>query len=106
MRVKYCSGILISCSFNILDNTISIGLGFLILKKKNTTFNISYGDSVALESVAKYIIKTVEKGKLEVTTKDLEYPDRGTLNISRAKELLGYNPKLDYIEGINKLLEE
>ena len=93
--------------FTYIDDLID-GL-ILVMENKNShniTFNLSYGDSVALESVAKYIIATIGKGKLVVSTKDLEYPDRGTLNVSRAKELLGYNPKLSYIEGINKLLEE
>jgi nucleoside-diphosphate-sugar epimerase len=69
------------------------------------TFNITRGKSIPIENVAKYIIKTIGKGTVEIRLSDMNYPERGTLNIDKAKKILGYNPKWDFTEGVEKTIE-
>ena len=33
------------------------------------------------------------------------YPRRGTLDITRAKNMLGYNPEVDFDEGLKRYYE-
>jgi UDP-glucose 4-epimerase len=69
------------------------------------TFNLTRGKSVPIENVAKHIVSVVGKGKVEVGLSDLDYPSRGTLNINKAKTILGYDPKWDITAGVNKTIE-
>jgi nucleoside-diphosphate-sugar epimerase len=68
---------------------------------KNTSFNITYGNAITLQQAAEEIIKiTGSKSKIIDTGRNTLYPDRGTLDISRAKQLVGYNPKFSFAEGL------
>ena len=69
------------------------------------TFNLTRGKSIPIENVANHIVNVVGKGKVEIGLTDLDYPSRGTLNIKKAKNVLGYDPKLDFTEGVNKTIE-
>jgi len=73
----------------------------------NETFNITRGVSRSLLDAGNLIIKyTNSDSILDVKPNDGLYPKRGTLDISKAKELLGYNPKVDIEEGLKKYIEE
>jgi len=73
---------------------------------KNTSFNITYGNAKTLYEAAQLVIKvTNSKSKIIDTGKNLLYPDRGTLNIDRAKTLCGYMPKVDLETGLRKYYE-
>ena len=67
----------------------------------NTSFNITAGNSTSLRTLAETII--------DITGSDSEivdigmhklYPMRGTLDISRAKDLLQYEPKFTLRQGL------
>lgn len=72
----------------------------------NQTFNISYGEGVPLFAVAAKIIKETGKGVIEREDRDKLYPIRGALDISKAKKILGYNPKIDITRGIELYYED
>ena len=72
----------------------------------NTSFNITAGNSTSLKKLAE---KIVYMTKSESEIKDIGmqnlYPARGTLDISRAKDLLKYTPKCELSEGLKNYYE-
>ena len=70
-------------------------------KIHNTSFNITYGNAITLQKAAEEIVKiTGSKSKIIDTGRNALYPDRGTLDISRARELVDYDPKFNFAEGL------
>jgi nucleoside-diphosphate-sugar epimerase len=45
------------------------------------------------------IIEIVGKGSIELRDRDADFPSRGALNIDRARAVLGFDPKVDVVEG-------
>jgi nucleoside-diphosphate-sugar epimerase len=72
---------------------------------RNNTYNITKSHSVSLLEAAEMIVKIVGKGKIECRDKDADFPSRGALNIDRARDILGYDPKVDVEEGFQKYYE-
>lgn len=62
-------------------------------------YNITRGHSRTLLEAAEIAIKTVGKGSIRVNNRDLNFPSRGSLNISAARRDLDYAPKFDIEEG-------
>jgi len=83
--------------------------GFLLaLNRKEAigkTFNITRGEGRKVKELAFIISKLVPNTK--IVDRDLKpyRANRGTLNISKAKNILGYNPKYSLEEGIKKYIE-
>ena len=70
-------------------------------KIHNTSFNITYGNAITLQKAAEEIVKiTGSKSKIIDTGRNALYPDRGTLDISRAREFVDYHPKFNFAEGL------
>ena len=69
----------------------------------NVSFNITQGNATSLRKLAETIIEiTGSESELEdIGNHDL-YPMRGTLDISRAKDLIGYKPQYELKEGLKK----
>jgi nucleoside-diphosphate-sugar epimerase len=67
----------------------------------NVSFNITAGHATSLRTLAEMIIEiTGSKSELEDTGNHKLYPMRGTLDIGRAKDLLGYEPKFTLEQGL------
>jgi UDP-glucose 4-epimerase len=67
----------------------------------NETFNIARGIARTLIDAGDIIIKeTNSKSALVVNDNDGMYPKRGTLDISKARDLLGFNPTVNLEEGL------
>jgi nucleoside-diphosphate-sugar epimerase len=90
----------------VLPHFINLARQNQILTVKYSTgvYNISYGNAVPLETVAKYITKCLGTGSVKVDPLDLEYPKRGSMNITKARTELGYKPTTHVFDGINELL--
>ncbi len=72
----------------------------------NKIFNITAGAALSLGDAAKKIIAlTVSKSMIKDTGKNNLYPERGTLDISKARKLLKYNPQHSFDKGIAKYYE-
>ncbi len=72
-------------------------------KNSNRSFNITYGKARTLRDAAELVIKTCNsKSKIVDTGRNSLYPDRGALNISRAKRLCRYKPKWNLEKGLKK----
>jgi nucleoside-diphosphate-sugar epimerase len=67
-------------------------------------FNVSYGQSHALDIVADFICKQVGKGSYTIAQRDYDYPRRGALSLHKIKSDLSYEPKISVEEGIKALL--
>jgi nucleoside-diphosphate-sugar epimerase len=65
----------------------------------NDTFNITKSHSVSLLQAAEMIVKIVGSGTIECRDKDADFPSRGALNIDKARQVLGFDPKVDVEEG-------
>ena len=79
----------------------------LIIKNKastNQTFNLTYGKASKINFLAKIIKNYFPNVKITYEKKDKLMPERGTLDISKAKKLLSYNPKHNLETGIEKYI--
>jgi UDP-glucose 4-epimerase len=65
----------------------------------NDTYNITKSHSVSLLQAAEMVVGIVGSGSIEVKDKDADFPSRGALNIDRARARLGFDPKVDVLEG-------
>jgi UDP-glucose 4-epimerase len=68
-------------------------------KAANNTYNITKSHSKTLLSAAELAVKLAGRGSIEVRDKDADFPSRGALDITRAKNDFGFNPKVDVDEG-------
>lgn len=71
----------------------------------NKTYNITKGASHTLLQAAKLAIKLSGKGSVQVEPKDQDFPSRAALNIDRARQDLGFDPKYDIEHGFVKYYE-
>jgi nucleoside-diphosphate-sugar epimerase len=72
----------------------------------NKIFNITAGSANSLGEAAKKIIRlTGSKSQIKDTGKNKLYPNRGTLDVSQAQQLLGYQPQHSFDQGIAKYYE-
>jgi nucleoside-diphosphate-sugar epimerase len=71
----------------------------------NKTFNITKSHSKTLLAAAELAINIVGKGNIELKERDSDFPSRGALDITQAKEHLNFSPKIDIDEGFQKYYE-
>jgi nucleoside-diphosphate-sugar epimerase len=72
----------------------------------NTSFNITAGNATSLRKLAETIIDiTGSQSELQDTGNHRLYPMRGTLDISRARDLLEYEPQFDLRQGLESYYE-
>ena len=87
--------------FTFVDDTArGIALAANAAAAVNETFNIAYGQSRRLLDAA-HILKSLSPS-LEITVgeRDALYPSRGTLNIDKARALLGFDPRYSLERGL------
>lgn len=75
------------------------------IRSRNLTYNITKSCSVKLHDAAKTIVGIVGKGNIECRDQDTDFPSRGSLNIDRARVILGYEPKISTEQGFQKYYE-
>ena len=75
-------------------------------KAANKIFNITAGSATSLGEAAKKIIQlTGSKSQIKDTGQNNLYPERGTLDIAQAKNLLNYQPQYNFDQGIKRYYE-
>jgi len=92
--------------FTYIDDLIQ-GIVLSIGNKKalNETFNITYGKARSIGEMAE-ILKDYFKGiNINYLPKDSLTPDRGTLNVDKARDLLGYQPQNPIDVGYPKYIK-
>lgn len=77
-----------------------------LLDVNNTSFNITAGNATSLKTLAETIIDvTGSRSELQDVGMHKLYPLRGTLDISRAKDLLDYQPQFSLKQGLESYYE-
>ena len=88
-------------------NDLVKGIDLIINKKEaiNQTFNLTFGASRSLSEMAGIMQNHFPDLEVSYQEKDKLVPDRGTLSIKKASELLGYEPEFPlekgYVQYIN-----
>jgi len=84
------------------DCAMGIALAAISEDSKNTTYNITRGQARTLLEAAELAVKVVGQGKIQVNPRDNNFPQRGQLNILRAKNDFGYYPEVNIEEGFQE----
>ena len=71
----------------------------------NQIFNITYGEARSLNSLAEQIIKKFPNIKVNRQPRDALMPERGTLDISKARDLLDYQPTYPLEIGFEQYID-
>ena len=91
--------------FTYIDDLVE-GL-VLILENENSkmeTFNLTYGKAHSINYMLEILSKSFEKVKITYSQKDKFTPNRGTLSVDKAREILGYAPKYHLDLGYTKYI--
>ena len=83
----------------VTDVAEGIVLASLADAGKNETFNMTCGHAKYISEAAQIMINTVDGGRIKICDRNPSMPSRGYLDISKARELLGYNPTIVIGEG-------
>jgi|TARA_R110001592_G_scaffold113020_2_gene311764 nucleoside-diphosphate-sugar epimerase len=92
--------------FTYVEDTVQGIIKAATSSVANVSFNITQGNATSLRTLANTIIAiTNSQSEVEdIGNHDL-YPMRGTLDISRAKDLIEYEPQHELKEGLEKYYE-
>lgn len=82
-------------------------------KSYNQIFNITHGQSRSIDEMAKILKEHISEITIVYSEKDKLIPDRGTLSVDKAREMIGYNPQyplekgfVEYIQWYKDLFHE
>jgi nucleoside-diphosphate-sugar epimerase len=86
--------------FTYIDDLVG---GILLViqneKSRNQTFNMTYGESRSVGQMADILKAHFPDIKINYLPKDKLVPDRGTLSVDKAREMIGYNPQYPLEKG-------
>jgi nucleoside-diphosphate-sugar epimerase len=71
----------------------------------NETFNMTFGAARSIAEVAELVRERFPDLEIEHTERDRLMPERGTLSVAKARELLGYAPESPIEAGIPKYVD-
>jgi len=72
---------------------------------KNQIFNLTYGQGRSLNEMADIIKSEFPGIQLKHAERDALMPERGTLNVNKAKEMIGYAPQFPLDVGYRRYIE-
>ena len=93
--------------FTFIDDIVN-GI-YLTIENKNALnqkFNISYGQGVSIKYLAELIQKELPETKINNSECRPFRPNRGALDISKAKKLLNFSPQYSLENGIKLYIEQ
>lgn len=73
-------------------------------KAKGEIFNLTYGSGRSLTEMAEIVKSHFPEIQIKYQPKDNLTPDRGTLNISKARELIGFEPQFPLEKGYEQYI--
>ena len=74
-------------------------------KAYNQIFNLTYGHSRSISELIEILRKNFQNIKVKKNPREAFMPERGTLDISKAKDLIGYSPKNSIEIGYQKYID-
>ena len=92
--------------FTYIDDFVQ-GVSLIIENEKalNESFNLTYGKARTIGEMAEILKDYFEGLQINYQLKDNLTPDRGTLNIDKARDLLGYKPQNPIDVGYPKYIQ-
>lgn len=92
--------------FTYLDDLVA-GIILVLSEKRalNQIFNLTYGESRTIRELASLIEKQFPGVKFEEGPWNKNVPHRGTLDISKARDILGYVPKSPLEDGMEQYID-
>jgi len=96
----------IKLDFTDIEDVVN-GFILAIFKEEagNEIFNITRGEGRSIVELADIIKKYFPDLKIVYKQAEIFRPKRGTLDITKARQLLGYNPKFSLEDGMKKYIE-
>ena len=92
--------------FTYIDDLIQgVTLAIENEKARNETFNMTYGEARTIGGMAEILKDHFEGIKINYIPKDSLTPDRGTLNVDKARDLLGYQPQYPIDAGYPEYIQ-
>jgi nucleoside-diphosphate-sugar epimerase len=92
--------------FTFIDDLIhGLMLVIELPEGRNEIFNLTYGASRSIREVAEILCAQFPEIEVEQLDRDPLMPERGTLNIAKARALLGYEPQNPIEVGFPKYVE-
>lgn len=89
----------------VTDTAHGFVLASFCEQAKNEVFNITRGEGKTIKEFSDILKKTVPNFQIEEKPTDEIRPQRGALDISKAKKVLGYEPTISIEEGIPKYID-
>ena len=94
-----------SLDFTYIDDLVQGILKVMGNKNSlNQIFNLTYGEARSIRQIADIVAHHFPKVKINYLPKDSLMPQRGTLNIDKAKKLIGYQPQFPLEKGLVKYI--
>jgi nucleoside-diphosphate-sugar epimerase len=72
---------------------------------RNETFNMTCGEARSIAEVVELVRQAFPDVEIEHAQRDRLMPERGTLSVAKARELLGYTPKHALESGLPKYID-
>lgn len=72
---------------------------------RNETFNVTYGQSRTVNELVGIVREAFPAAKVERVERDKLMPFRGTLNVDKARRLLGYEPRFPIDVGFRRYID-
>ena len=88
------------------DTAMGIAQAAVSTNSANKIYNITRSNehTLTLLEAAELMTKLTGKGKILVQERDMNFPSRGRLSITRAQQDFGYDPKIDVEQGFARYL--
>jgi UDP-N-acetylglucosamine/UDP-N-acetyl-alpha-D-glucosaminouronate 4-epimerase len=106
---------LTSRDFTYIDNVVQINQLAAVTDNPaaiNQVYNVAYGENTNLNEMADLLKSLLAKSNPSIANIEIKYgPERAgdvkhsLANIDKARELLGYNPQIDFKNGLAKTIE-
>jgi nucleoside-diphosphate-sugar epimerase len=92
--------------FTYIDDLLE-GLCLVMQKPEaiNQIFNLTYGQSRSIRELLGQILKEFPQARVEHIQRDGLRPYRGTLSIQKARDLLGYGPRVPIEVGMERYIQ-
>lgn len=87
---------------DLLDGLVALTLNN---RAFGETFNLTRGEAQSISTAAKEIQTYFPDISVEYKERDALNPERGSLDILKARNLLNYNPRIDLSDGIQKYID-
>lgn len=90
---------------HVEDEAEGIILAALSPSGRNEAFNITRGEGRSLREYAEILAELVPNVQIVVRPRDQAIPQRGALDTTKARRLLGYNPRYSLADGLREYVE-